>query len=89
MGRDYTVGSPTGPQVPPTPPRPGHGTVFVNTTVDGAWAASWQDGPRLADIEGERAEVVAWALAQPAENHLVFSAADDDYVPLGDSRQNG
>jgi hypothetical protein len=82
MARDYADGVPAGPQVPPAPPRPGHGTVFVDTTVDGTWAASWQDGPRLADVEGERAEVVGWALAQPAERRLLFSPADDAYLPL-------
>jgi hypothetical protein len=84
MTRDYADGAPAEPRVPPAPPRPGHGTVFVNTTVDGTWAASWQDGPRLADAEGERAEVVRWALAQPAAHRLVFSPADDDYVPLAE-----
>jgi hypothetical protein len=56
--------------------------VFVDTTVDGTWAASWQDGPRMADVEGERREVVGWALAQPAAHRLVFSPVDDRYVPL-------
>jgi hypothetical protein len=82
MARDYTDGAPPEPQVPPGRPRPGHGTVFVDTTVDGTWAASWQDGPRVADVEGERGEVVGWALAQPAAHRLVFSPVDDRYVPL-------
>jgi hypothetical protein len=82
MARDYANGAPAEPQVPPAPPRPGHGTVFVNTTVDGTWAASWQDGPRVADIEGGRPEVVGWALTQPAMHRLVFSPVGDGYVPL-------
>jgi hypothetical protein len=82
MARDYADGAPAEPQVRPAAPRAGHGTVFVNRTADGTWAASWQDGPRVTDVEGERAEVIGWTLTQPAAHRLVFSLVDDGYVPL-------
>lgn len=72
-------------------PRPGHGIVFIVPLADGTWWASWQDdfppsdaGPRagLADFKGPKDDAVAWARAQPAERHLIFSAEANDYVPM-------
>ena len=66
-------------------PRPGHGTVFVNDIdlADNVWAASWQDGPRVADFDGRSyEEALTWARAQPAARHVIFMRERDDYVDL-------
>src|SRR5689334_21843852 len=86
IGRDYLNPRPRcrvkRPPMEPPQPRPGHGTVFVNRTVDGTWDASWQDATAHQDYEGTLEEAVEWAKAQPAASRLIFDRVRQDYVPL-------
>jgi len=64
------------------PPTPGTGTIFINSTVDGTWSASWQSGPSCLERVGTREAAIAWAQRQPAERILIFDETADDYVTL-------
>lgn len=63
-------------------PRPGLGTVFVMRLNRTQWDASWQEGPGIRGVEGRKAEVLAWARAQPAASHIVYDLRTETYVPL-------
>ena len=86
MSRDYLPGPPPVERTRPVRvPRPGHGTVWVNGSDDASWCASWQDEDRIEDSPtGSREEALVWARRMPAARRLVFSADEDDYVPLPD-----
>jgi hypothetical protein len=90
--RDYLPpGTPLpAPAPPPEPPRPGHGTVWLTESADDSWAASWQDGHRVADgPDGSREQAIAWAHRTPAEKRLIFSPEADDYLDLDDVADAG
>lgn len=71
------------PAPPAEPPRPGHGTAWVNGVAENEWFASWQDEHRVADSPvGTREDAVAWARDVPAERRQVFSHEDGAYVEL-------
>lgn len=72
-------------------PEPGTGTVFVGPpNADGSWDASWQGpGMGFVALSGSEAEVVAWALVQPAEKRLICrqeSAGDRIWNELLESK---
>ena len=76
-------GSPDGmpSAAPPSPPRPGHGVVWVNGGDEVSWYPSWQEGPRIQDSPaGTREQAMAWAREFPGEKRLVFSAELNEYV---------
>jgi hypothetical protein len=57
--------------------------VWVNSSSEGRWGASWQDGDRISDFpDGPRDQVIAWARAVPAASRMVFSADANDYLDL-------
>jgi hypothetical protein len=71
----------------PDRPQPGDDQltcVFVNWVVaeEDHWTAVWQQPGDVRTVDGTRAEVVSWALAQPAERYWIFSSEADDWVPL-------
>jgi len=75
------------PAEPPPAPRPGYGTVWINTLDPDSWVASWQDGDGLEDFDGgTREEAVAWACSRPAARRMIWSGAAGDYIPLGRGR---
>ncbi|MEJ5944508.1 hypothetical protein WDZ17_04270 [Pseudokineococcus basanitobsidens] len=64
------------------PPRPGHGTVHVLRDEDtGEWEAVWFDR-RYTEISGTKGDVLAWARAQPAAEHVLFARTLGYDVPL-------
>lgn len=64
-------------------PASGTGTVWI-LELEGIWDALWHDdehflaSPKFA----ERADVVAWALEQPAADRVIFNVATSEYEPL-------
>jgi hypothetical protein len=57
--------------------------VWVNSSTQELWGASWQDGDRISDSpDGPRDQVIAWARAVPAASRMVFSAEANDYLDL-------
>lgn len=86
MPRRYTSEPlPERPSPPIQAPRPGHGTVFINTDPDGQVVASWQDDDRFAESDRVGQLALAWASRQPAAEFLIFNEEDDDYVPWTDA----
>ena len=73
----------------PAQPRPGHGTVFLSPAEPSGWWASWQDGSRVEDFEGDYDGAVEWATTRRAERVLIFSATADDYVAWPDEELPG
>ena len=68
-----------------SPPDPDDlGTVFVNVVQEDEdyWTAVWQLGQEHRDVNGSRAEVLAWARTQPAGRRWLFDQAVGGYVPL-------
>lgn len=69
--------------------RAGHGVVFVVRHGAGDWSATWCDLGSVA-LVGPRDEVLAWASAQPAAEHLLQlpeqslaeQAEDSEHVDL-------
>lgn len=63
-------------------PRPGRGTVYVSRDNRTQWMASWQEGPNYRGVEGLQAEVLEWARAQPAAEHVVVDHSSGTTSPL-------
>ena len=57
------------------------GTVYVAQIDEDYWQGSWQRGDEHRDVDGTRAEVLAWARGQTASQYLI-SNEGEGYVPL-------
>ncbi|MEJ5868483.1 hypothetical protein WDV85_12130 [Pseudokineococcus sp. 5B2Z-1] len=82
--RDYLSGDdkPPLPDDWDQPPRPGHGVVHVSfdESLD-EWSAVWYDR-RYTEASGTLVEVLAWARAQPAAEHVVYVPSMERDVSL-------
>lgn len=63
-------------------PRPGTGTVFANVDEGDHWVSIWQTEENYVIFEGEREEVLEWALSRPAIAWWVQLFADGRQVQV-------
>jgi hypothetical protein len=57
--------------------------VFVNISGRGWWMASWQDEHRVRAHDGDAHNgALAWARAQPPEQHVVVDGGLNDHRPI-------
>lgn len=69
-GRDYVELDPL-PGDAPAPPPPGPSVQVQGPDHDGRWVAVWYHRGEVKQFWGSRDDVVAWAVAQPAERRKI------------------
>jgi hypothetical protein len=53
------------------------------------WCASWQDKELIDDIVGPWHAIIEWALAQPAEQRMIFDRGADRFVSFHEAGLGG